>query len=172
MAAVVRYAAQQPFATASDEPVNVTLTVNSGVSFTLEDDLAPVVQTDDGRPGAHGDLFGHHRWTLRLASAVCTHTAMEVRTGGRRWRQELGRAGSLTPIEDHGPSGAVGTTVTFTLDLDYFAAGSSVPAEAAELWPDVHIENSERARHTEQPAGADAPPGSLTVIDRRPLPRR
>lgn len=153
MAAVARLAAEEPLVRMPDAAVHVTLTVRSDITFTVEDDLPPVASSDGRpRPGIDGSLIAKDRWQLAATAAVSIHASIEVHVGGRSWRQELPRTGSPLELRDEGPSRAIGTRTTFSLDPVCFTAGSSLPADAAELRPDAVL----------QPLS-----GTLTIIDLR-----
>lgn len=131
MAAVARLAAMEPFTLAKHAPVQVTLTVESDISFTVEDDLPPLAGTDGRpRPGIDDSLIDRRRWELAAIAALSTHVTIEVRTSGRAWRQEFAYPESPSAIREHRPSETIGTRATFTLDSAYFAPGSSLPADA------------------------------------------
>jgi hypothetical protein len=152
MAAVARLAAEEPFAWTTDTPAQVRLIVRSDISFTVEDDLPPLAGPD-GRPqpGINDSLIDRRRWRLAATAAVSTRASIEMHVGKRVWRQEFGHAGSPSDIHDDGPSAAIGSRATFSLDPTYFAAGTTLPANAAELGQDVS-----------QPLG-----GTLTIVDLR-----
>lgn len=168
MAAVARTAAMEPFQLAGNPPVRVRLTIESGTSFTLEDDLPPLTGAD-GRPepGFYGSLIDSRRGLLAAAAAVSVQTTIEVRAGGRAWRTGLasgqqmrdrdvtgypGEDEPALPLHQHRTSAPDGTKATLTLDTSWFPPGACLPADASEIAP-----------------GPDAGPlpGTLTIIDRR-----
>lgn len=52
MAVVAGLAAMEPFRQTNDAPVHVTLTIDSDMSFTVEDDLPTLPAEDGGSSGA------------------------------------------------------------------------------------------------------------------------
>jgi hypothetical protein len=139
----------------------VTLTVESDSSYTVQDNLPPLVQTDGRpKPGRDGSLIELRRWRLAAAVAVSARATVEVHASGRVWRQELSGAGSPSAISGKGPSSAIGTRATFSLDQAYFAAGSSLPADAEGLARDIAAELG-------SDFGSRPLPGTLTIVDLR-----
>jgi hypothetical protein len=107
---------------------HVTLTVESDISFTVEDDPPPLAGTD-GRPqpGFDGSLIGRRRFQLAATAALCTHVGIEVRTARRAWRQEFPIPESPSAIICRGPSEVVATWAAFTFDSAYFAPAVPYP---------------------------------------------
>jgi hypothetical protein len=152
MLAIARLAAMEPFTRTKYGPVHVTLTVETDISFTVEDDLPPLAVTGGHlQSGINGSLIDRRRWQLAATAAVSAHAIIEVHIGGRAWRQEFAHFG-WSDISDHGPSAAIGTRAAFSLDQAYFAPGSHLPADATELGQDP----------TSPPV-----PGTLTIVDLR-----
>ena len=149
--AVARAVAAEPFAW-SYAPVDVELAIDAGMTFTVTDNGA-VPCAADGAPllDGSGCLLDRRRWTLSAAAAVSTRVSVEVRTGGRHWRQTLSGTEPDAAPEDRGACSGTLTRVTFELDTGYFQPGAALPADAACLWP----------------ADACEVHGSFTVTDRR-----
>src|SRR5258708_6908071 len=68
----------------------VYMEVTADLSFTMTDDQAPALD-DDAEPeqGFYGSLLARSRWALGAAAAFSSCRLIEVRAGGRGWRQEL-----------------------------------------------------------------------------------
>jgi DNA gyrase/topoisomerase IV subunit B len=138
-------------------PVDVEIT--AGLRFTVTDNQ-PLDLDDPGapKPGFYGSLISMNRRVLAAAAALSTHTLIEVRAGGRGWRQELTGTtpGRPEPFTTSGQ--ADGTRITFDLDPAFLAPDAAISTSPEHL----------RARRPGCEACASAQRDeSLTIRDRR-----
>jgi hypothetical protein len=137
----------------------VVAEVTAGLCFTVADDQ-PLSLSDLGEPGPGfcDSLIGKHRWALAAAAALSSRTLIEIRSGGRGWRQELAGASPALPELFATPGEADGTRATFDLDAGFLAPGAAISA------------SPERLRAWEADCARCAGPrraDSLTIRDRR-----
>jgi DNA gyrase/topoisomerase IV subunit B len=138
-------------------PVDVEIT--AGLRFSVTNDQPPDLD-DPGepKPGFYGSLIGRSR-VLAAAAALSTRTLIEVRAGGRGWRQELTGTTPARPEPFTASGQADGTRVTFDLDPALLAPGAHIPTSPDHL----------RARGPGCETCASAPRDeTLTIRDRRP----
>jgi len=144
----------------NDAHHTVDIEITTDLCFMVTDDQPPAFDdVGEPMPGFYGSLIDKRRWALAAAAALSSHTLVEVRAGGRGWRQELTGAtpNSVEPFAAAGESD--GTRVTFQLDADFIASGAAIITEIHQLQP----------RGKGCATCADTPrAGTLTVRDRRP----
>jgi hypothetical protein len=88
---------------------------------------------DEPEPGFCRSLLDKSRWALAAAVALSSRTLIEVRAGGRGWRQELTRTAPTLPEPFAAPGEANGTRVTFELDAAFLAPGAIVSTSPDQL---------------------------------------
>ncbi|MER6121041.1 hypothetical protein [Streptomyces sp. NPDC001743] len=98
----------------------ISVEIGSGLSFTVEDDH-PRTADEQGRPltGFFDSLLDKGRWAPAAAAVLSVRTVVEVRLGGRDYRQELAGATPVGAWEEFGTSRLSGTRTTFHLDASY-----------------------------------------------------
>lgn len=137
----------------------VDIEITTDLRFTVTDDQPPAFDdVGEPMPGFYGSLIDKRRWALAAAAALSSHTLVELRVGGRGWRQELTGVTprSVEPL----PTAAErdGTRVTFQLDADFISPGAAITTEIHQLQP----------RGNGCATCADAPRAdTLTVRDQR-----
>jgi DNA gyrase/topoisomerase IV subunit B len=112
----------------------VEVEVTGNLRFTVTDDQPLSLDgAGEPEPGFYGSLLGKRRWALAAAAAFSSRTLIEVRVGGRGWRQELSGTvpARLEPFA--APGEADGTRVTFELDAACLAPGAVIPASLEHL---------------------------------------
>lgn len=138
-------------------PVDVEIAAD--LSFTVTDDQA--LDLDDlgePKPGFYGSLIGKSRWALAAAAALSTSTLIEVRAGGRGWRQELAETAPVPPETFTASGQADGTRIAFDLDPAFLAPGAVISTSPERLRP--RVPGCETC--------ASGQRGTLTIRDRRP----
>jgi DNA gyrase/topoisomerase IV subunit B len=139
--AVVQCVASAPFIWelgAGVGRVAVEVLVEADLRFTLSfNGLPPGIDPD--APDSGGGSLIRQPWPLSAAAAVSTLTTVMVSTGGRRWEQHLIGTESVASPRDGGASDETRTRVTFDLDQSFFAAGTAIPRNAAELIADLGL---------------------------------
>src|SRR5205814_10704991 len=105
-------------------PVLVTVVIESDLRFTVSDDNQTITLGANGVPrlGFFESLIDRRRWAIAAAAAMSRHTGVEVKVGGRVWRQDLTATSVISPPRETNPAGRAGTQVTFELDLVRFVA--------------------------------------------------
>lgn len=112
----------------------VDIEVTADLRFTVTDDQPPDLDgLREPEPGFYGSLLGKRRWALAAAAALSSRTLVEVRAGGRGWRQELTRTTPALPEPFAAPGEASGTRVTFELDAAFLAPGASISTSPGQL---------------------------------------
>lgn len=114
----------------------VDIEITTDLRFTVSDDQPPACDdAGEPAPGFYGSLIDKRRWALAATAALSSHALVEVRVGGRAWRQEFNGA-TPSPVEpftatDEGD----GTRATFHLDADFIAPGAVITSEDGQLQP-------------------------------------
>lgn len=157
LTALVRAVASEPFHYPGNAPVGVEIVIEADLTFVVADNQPVTYYNPGGLPGLRPDesLLDRRRPSLHAVAALTTSTCVEVRTGGRLWRQELAGSQPISGPRDGGGSERQGIRVRFDLDHNYFPQGAALPRDLAELRRAI-------------PAAPGT--GSLTVIDSR-IPR-
>ncbi|MFJ8863801.1 hypothetical protein ACIRD8_36015 [Streptomyces sp. NPDC102451] len=98
----------------------ISVEIRSDLNFTVEDDQRHAVD-EQGRPlpGFFGSLLDRERWAPAAAAVLSVRTVVEVRIGGRGYRQELTGTTATGVWEEFATSEPSGTRTTFHLDPSY-----------------------------------------------------
>jgi hypothetical protein len=112
----------------------VVADVTADLSFTVADDQ-PLFLSDLGEPepGFYDGLIDKRRWALAAAAALSSRTLIEIRAGGRGWRQELTGTTRALPELFAAPGEADGTRATFELDAGFLAPGPGISTSPERL---------------------------------------
>lgn len=137
-------------------PVDAEVTAD--LRFTVTDDQ-PQDLNDLGqlKPGFYGSVIVRRRWALAAAAAFSTRTLIDVRAGGRGWRQELTGTIPTRSEQFTAPGQADGTRVTFDLSTAYLAPGAVISTSPEQLQPRYGCGACTSAQREE----------TLTIRDRR-----
>jgi hypothetical protein len=115
----------------------VDVEVTGDLRLTMTDDQPPLLDPfGEPEPGFYESLIDKNRWLLAAAAAVSSRTLIQVRAGGRGWRQELTGTIPTRPEPFPAPSEADGTRVKFEFDARLLAPGAviSPPVEQLQVW--------------------------------------
>lgn len=109
--------------------------ISGDLRFAVTDDQLPAL---DGfcepESGFYGSLLSQSRWMLAAAAALGSRTLVEIRVGGRGWRQELTGTAPSRPVPFDAPGEASGTRVTFELDAAFLTPAAIISTSAGQ-WP-------------------------------------
>jgi len=134
--------------------------VTADLRFTVTDDQLPDLDhLGEPRPGFYGSLIGKTRWALAAAAALSTRTLIEVRAGGRGWRQELTGTAPDRPEPFTASGQADGTRVTFDLSTAFLGPGAVLSTSPEQLRPCGLSCGACSSAHRDD---------TLTIRDRRP----
>jgi hypothetical protein len=112
----------------------VVADVTGDLCFTVADDQ-PLFLSDRGEPepGFYDALIDKRRWALAGAAALSSRTTIEIRAGGRGWRQELTGVVPVHPVLFAAPGVADGTRATFELDAGFLVPSAAISTSAERL---------------------------------------
>ncbi|MEV4314911.1 hypothetical protein [Actinocrispum sp. NPDC049592] len=141
----------------------VDIEIVGDLRFTVTDDLPPLLDDlGEPQPGFYDSLLCKRRFALAAAAALSRHTLIEVRAGGRGWRQELTGTTATAANPFACPGTVDGTGVTFDLDATFLAPGSVISTSPERL----------RAGGTScDTCSGTLRAETLTIQDRRPSTR-
>jgi hypothetical protein len=113
----------------------VGVEITGDLRFTVADDQPPALDGfSEPESGCYGSLFSRRRWMLAAAAALSSRTLVEIRAGGRGWRQDLTGTAPSRPVPFDAPGEASGTRATFELDAAFLAPGAII-STSVEQWP-------------------------------------
>jgi hypothetical protein len=75
------------------------------------------------------------RWALAAVAALSTRTLIEIRAGGRGWRQELTGSIPTFPEPFAAPDESDGTRVALELDAAFVATSAAISTSPDRLQP-------------------------------------
>ena len=158
-ASVLRRVIEDALHPAGGGHCTVDVEITADLCFTVTDDQPLTLDgLGEPKPGFYDSLLDRRRWALAAAAALSSRTVVEVRVGGRGWRQELTGTAPARPEPFTASGEADGTRVTFKLDAAFLASGAAIATSPDRL----------RVRD-DGCAACPGPPRSeaLTIRDRR-----
>jgi DNA gyrase/topoisomerase IV subunit B len=110
--------------------------VTGDLRFTVADDQPPALdERGEPKQGFYGSMIDKARWALAAAAALSTHTLIEIRAGGRGWRQELTGSIPTLPEPFAAPDESDGTRVALELDAAFLATDAAISTSPDRLQP-------------------------------------
>jgi hypothetical protein len=112
----------------------VVAEVTADLCFTVADDQSLFLSDlGEPEPGFYDALIDKRRWALAGAAALSSRTTIEIKAGGRGWRQELTGVVPAHPEAFAAPGEADGTRATFELDAGFLAPGAPISTSPERL---------------------------------------